>query len=43
MMGADLTSNIPVEIAKLQALALDPKVYAQVIGRTAIDTFKLPC
>ena len=43
MMGADLTSNIPVEISKFQALGLDPKVYAQVIGRTAIDTFKLPC
>jgi predicted TIM-barrel fold metal-dependent hydrolase len=43
MMGADLTNNIPVEIAKFKALDLDPEAYAQVIGRTAIDSFKLPC
>ena len=42
MMGADLTSNIPVEVAKYKALDLEPKVYAQVMGQTAIDTFKLP-
>ena len=43
MMGADSASNIPVEVAKLKALDLAPEVYAQVIGKTAIDTFKLPC
>jgi hypothetical protein len=43
MMGADLTSNIPVEVAKLKALDLAPEVYAQVMGKTAIDTFKLSC
>lgn len=43
MVGADLTSNLPVEVAKLKALDLSPALYAQVIGRTAIDTFKLPC
>jgi len=41
MMGADLTSNIPVEIAKLKALNLDPQVYAQVAGGTAAKVFKL--
>jgi len=43
MMGADLTSNVPVEVAKIKALDLTPEVYAQVMGGTAIDTFKLPC
>ncbi len=41
MMGADLPSNVPVEIAKFKALDLEPDVYAQVMGKTAIDVFKL--
>ncbi|HUY12841.1 MAG TPA: amidohydrolase family protein [Terriglobia bacterium] len=41
MMGADLPSNVPVEIAKYKALDLEPRVYAQVTGATAIDVFKL--
>jgi hypothetical protein len=41
MMGSDLPSNVPVEIAKYKALDLDPQVYAQVTGATAIDVFKL--
>jgi hypothetical protein len=43
MMGADLTSNIPVEVAKFKALNLDPETYAKVLSTTAIKTFKLPC
>jgi predicted TIM-barrel fold metal-dependent hydrolase len=42
MLGADLPSNVPVEIAKYKALDLPPEVYAQVTGATAIDVFKLP-
>jgi hypothetical protein len=41
MMGADLPSNVPVEVAKYRALDLDPQVYDQVMGETAIDVFKL--
>jgi predicted TIM-barrel fold metal-dependent hydrolase len=41
MMGADLPSNVPVEIAKFKALDLAPDVYAQVMGRTAIEVFHL--
>lgn len=41
MMGADLPSNVPVEIAKYRALDLEPAVYDQVMGRTAIDVFGL--
>jgi len=43
MMGADLTTNIPVEVAKFKALNLDPETYAKVMSTTAIKTFKLPC
>jgi len=41
MIGSDLPSNVPVEVAKYKALELDPKVYAQVMGGNAIDVFKL--
>jgi len=41
MMGADLPSNVPVEVAKYKALDLSPEVYDQVMGGTAIETFKL--
>ena len=41
MMGADLPSNVPVEVAKYKALDLSPQVYDQVMGGTAIETFKL--
>jgi uncharacterized protein len=41
MMGADLPSNVPVEIAKYRALDLEQEVYDQVMGATAIDVFKL--
>ena len=41
MMGADLPSNVPVEIAKFKALDLEPEVYAQVMGKTAIEVFNL--
>lgn len=41
MMGADLPSNVPVEIAKYRALDLEPAVYDQVMGRTAIEVFGL--
>ncbi|HEX4230269.1 MAG TPA: amidohydrolase family protein [Bryobacteraceae bacterium] len=41
MMGADLPSNVPVEIAKYQALDLSPEVYSQVMGGTAVDVFDL--
>jgi predicted TIM-barrel fold metal-dependent hydrolase len=42
MMGSDLINNIPVEIAKYKALDLKPEVWAQVMGQTAIDVFRLP-
>lgn len=41
MMGADLPSNVPVEIAKYRALDLEPKVYEKVMGQTAIEVFHL--
>jgi uncharacterized protein len=41
MMGADLPSNVPVEIAKYQALDLEPAVYDKVMGETAIEVFNL--
>jgi uncharacterized protein len=41
MLGADLPSNVPVEIAKYKALDLEPAVYDQVMGGTAIDVFNL--
>ena len=41
MMGADLPSNLPVEIAKYRALDLEPETYDKVMGGTAIDVFKL--
>lgn len=41
MMGADLPSNVPVEVAKYKALDLEPAVYDQVMGGTAIEVFKL--
>lgn len=41
MMGSDLPSNTPVEMAKYKALNLEPDVYAKVIGKTAIDVFGL--
>ncbi len=41
MMGADLPSNVPVEIAKYRALDLDRQTYDQVMGLTAMSVFKL--
>jgi predicted TIM-barrel fold metal-dependent hydrolase len=41
MMGADLPSNVPVEIAKYRALDLEPQVYDKVMGATAVEVFKL--
>jgi predicted TIM-barrel fold metal-dependent hydrolase len=41
MMGSDLPSNVPVEVAKYKALELDPQVYARVMGGNAVDVFKL--
>lgn len=41
MMGADLPSNVPVEVAKYKALDLEPAVYDRVMGGTAIEVFKL--
>jgi uncharacterized protein len=41
MMGADLPSNVPVEVAKYKALDLDATVYDQVMGGTAVNVFKL--
>ena len=41
MFGADLPSNVPVEIAKYKALDLEPAVYDQVMGGTAMEVFKL--
>ena len=41
MMGADLPSNVPVEISKYKALDLEQSVYDQVIGATAIKVFGL--
>jgi uncharacterized protein len=42
MLGADLPSNVPVEVAKYKALDLEPAVHNQVMGGTAISVFKLP-
>lgn len=41
MMGADLASNVPVEVAKYRALDLEPAVYDKVMGGTAIEVFDL--
>ena len=41
MMGADLPSNVPVEVAKYKALDLSPEVFDQVMGTTAIDVFQM--
>lgn len=41
MMGADLPSNVPVEVAKYKALDLDKAVYDRVMGGTAIEIFNL--
>ncbi len=41
MMGADLPSNVPVEIAKYEALDLNPEVFDKVMGGTAVDVFNL--
>jgi predicted TIM-barrel fold metal-dependent hydrolase len=41
MMGADLPSNVPVEIAKYRALDLEAEVYDRVMGQTAIEVFGL--
>jgi hypothetical protein len=41
MMGADLPSNVPVEVAKYRALELDTETYDQVMGGTAVSVFKL--
>jgi predicted TIM-barrel fold metal-dependent hydrolase len=41
MMGADLPSNVPVEIAKYRALQLEPEAFDQVMGGTAIEVFNL--
>jgi len=41
MMGADLPSNVPVEIAKYRSLDLAPEVYDRVMGGTALEIFKL--
>jgi hypothetical protein len=41
MMGADLPSNVPVEIAKYRALDLEQETYDKVMGGTAIEVFKL--
>jgi predicted TIM-barrel fold metal-dependent hydrolase len=41
MMGSDLPSNVPVEIAKYKALDLDPATSAKVLGETACKVFNL--
>jgi predicted TIM-barrel fold metal-dependent hydrolase len=41
MMGSDLPTNVPVEVAKYQALDLEPEVYDKVMGGNAIEIFKL--
>lgn len=41
MMGADLPSNVPVEVAKYKALDLEKAVYDRVMGGTAIEIFNL--
>jgi predicted TIM-barrel fold metal-dependent hydrolase len=41
MMGADLSSNVPVEFAKYKALDLEPAVYDKVMGETAEAVFDL--
>jgi uncharacterized protein len=42
MMGSDMPSNVPVEIAKYKALNLDQEIYRQVMGGNAIEVFNLP-
>lgn len=41
MMGTDMASNVPVEVAKHKALDLRPEVYEKVMGGTATNVFKL--
>jgi uncharacterized protein len=41
MMGADLPSNVPVEMAKYKALDLDSATYQQVMSGTASEVFTL--
>lgn len=41
MLGADLPSNVPVEVAKYRALDLERAVYERVMGGTAIEVFRL--
>jgi len=41
MMGSDLPSNVPVEVAKYKALELDPQVYARVMAGNAVEVVKL--
>lgn len=41
MLGTDSPTNVPVEIAKYQALDLEPQVYDKVMGANAIEVFKL--
>jgi uncharacterized protein len=41
MMGADLPSNVPVEMAKYKALDLDSATYQQVMSGTASEVFNL--
>jgi uncharacterized protein len=42
MLGSDLPSNVPVEVAKYKALNLDREVYSQVMGGNAVEVFNLP-
>lgn len=41
MMGSDLTTNVPVEVAKYRALDLEPEVYDKAMGGNAVEVFKL--
>ncbi len=41
MMGADLPNNRAAELAKYRALDLTDKQFEQVLGKTAIDVYKL--
>lgn len=41
MLGTDLPSNVPVEVAKYKALDLDPEVYGKVMGGNAVQVFNL--
>jgi uncharacterized protein len=41
MLGADLPSNVPVEIAKYRALDLAPEIYDRVMGGAAVEVFQL--